>query len=139
MKHWFVVALLALVVIFSVTSAFGQAFGEYGRAVGSVPHGQGIAGGKAPENGARGGGSGGGVGDLGGNAMPRRLVVSAKNAGLFPRQDEESDKIAQLSEGENLLPMVQSEGNNQWYMVKTERGLIGWVKSADVRQEPPKK
>jgi hypothetical protein len=57
------------------------------------------------------------------------------NAGLFPRQDEQSEKIAQLSLGESLLPMVQSEGGSIWYMVKTPAGLVGWVKSSDVRAE----
>jgi hypothetical protein len=131
--------LIALVILSVPAAVFAQAFGEYGRAVGSVPHGPGITGGRTSGGGSQGGVGGAGVGDLGGRAMARRLVVAAKNAGLFPRQDEESDKIAQLSEGENLLPMVQSEGNNQWYMVKTEKGLVGWVKSADVRQEPQKK
>jgi len=34
---------------------FAQAFGEYGRAVGSVPHGQGITGVKTPGGGTQGG------------------------------------------------------------------------------------
>jgi hypothetical protein len=71
--------------------------------------------------------------------MPLRLVVTAKNAGLFARQDEEGEKIAQLLEGENLVPMVQSEGARQWYMVRTQKGLVGWIKSADVRGEHTKK
>ena len=127
--------LIGLVVLLLPPAVFAQGFGEYGRAVGSIPHGQGITGGKPSGGVTQGGVPGGTVGDLGGRAMPARLVVAAKDAGLFPRQDDEAEKIAQLSEGENLVPMVQSEGNSQWYMVKTQKGLVGWVKSADVRHE----
>lgn len=125
--------------LFCSSLAFAQAFGEYGRAVGSVPRAKGVTGSGPAGGGSRGSVGSGGVGDLGGRAMPVRLVVAANSAGLFSRQDEESEKITQLSEGEALVPMVQSEGGSQWYMVKTQKGLVGWVKSADVRQEKAKK
>lgn len=128
---------LALSIIPAV--GFAQGFGEYGRAVGSVPHGTGVTGSGPSGGGSQGGVGGGGVGDLGGRAMPVRLTVVAKNAGLFPRQDDESEKIALLLVGENLTPMVQSEGGSPWYMVKTQKGLVGWVKSVDVKQESAKK
>jgi hypothetical protein len=67
------------------------------------------------------------------------LVVAAKSASLFPRQDDESEKIAQLTEGEHLIPLVESEGSVRWYMVRTEKGLVGWVKSGDVKQEKSKR
>ena len=116
-----------------------QAFGEYGRAVGSVPHGQGITGGRTPGGISQGGGADGGVGNVGGRALATRLVVAAKSAGLYPRQDSETEKIDQLSEGEPLVPMVQAAGGSDWYMVKTQKGLVGWVKGADVREEKTKK
>jgi len=118
---------------------FAQAFGEYGRAVGSVPHGQGITGVKTPGGGTQGGATGGGVGNVDGRALATRLVVAAKSAGLYPRQDGEAEKIDQLSEGESLVPMVQAAGGSDWYMVKTQKGLVGWVKGADVREEKTKK
>ena len=65
-------------------------------------------------------------------------VVSAKTTGLYPRQDEETEKIEQLSQGDTLSPMVQSAGNNSWYMVKTSKGLVGWVKGSDVREATKK-
>ena len=34
--------------------------------------------------------------------------------------------------------MGQSNGGNEWYMVKTQKGLVGWIKSADVRTETAK-
>jgi hypothetical protein len=63
------------------------------------------------------------------------LVVAVSDAGLFPRQDDESEKIAQLSLGDLLIPMVQSNGGTEWYMVKTQKGLVGWIKSVDVKEE----
>ena len=139
MKNGLIVAFIAIAQILCASLVFAQAFGEYGRAVGSVPRGKGVTGPGPSSGGSHGNVSGGGVGDLGGRGLPVRLVVAAKTAGLFPRQDDESEKIAQLAEGENLVPMVQSEGTNQWYMVKTQKGLVGWVKSVDVRQEKAKK
>ena len=133
-----VLLMLGVAQLFVASQVIAQGFGEYGRAVGSVPQGRGITG-SGPTGGFTQGNVGGGVGDIGGRAMPARLIVVAKNAGLFPRQDDESEKIAQLLEGDNLIPMVQSEGGNQWYMVKTQKGLVGWVKSVDVRQEGTKK
>jgi hypothetical protein len=44
--------------------------------------------------------------------------------------------MAELSQGDTLLPVGQS---NDWYMVKTQKGLVGWIKSADVRAEAGKK
>jgi hypothetical protein len=132
MLRFLVVAIWGVNVFLLPSSASAQAFGEYGRAVGSLPQGQGVT--RTP-GGANHGQVGGGVGEISGRKLPSRLVVATANAGLFPRQDEQSEKIAQLTAGEKLLPMVQSEGGSVWYMVKTSAGLIGWVKSNDVRAE----
>ncbi len=139
MKVQWIFGLCALVILFSATAALAQAFGEYGRAVGSVPHGRGITGSRSSGGITQGNVGSGGVGDVGGRALPTRLVVAAKSAALFPRQDDESEKIAQLPQGESLVPMVQTAGGSEWYMVKTQKGLIGWIKSADVREEKVKK
>jgi hypothetical protein len=138
-KNTPIAALIAASYALSVSSVFAQAFGEYGRAVGSVPHGRAVTGSPLPGGGKQGGASVGGVGDVGGRRIPRRLVVGSNGAGLYPRQDEESQKLAQLAQGEILTPMVQSAGANEWYMVKTESGAIGWVKSSDVHEEKVKK
>jgi hypothetical protein len=135
MKNGFIIASIATAQIFSASLVFAQAFGEYGRAVGSVPHGTGITGSRTP------GGitQGGGVGDLGGRGLPTRLVVATKDASLYPRQDEESEKLIQLAQGDTLTPMVQSAGGSEWYMVKTQKGVVGWIRSIDVREEKIKK
>jgi len=121
--------------LFLTTPIFAQAFGEYSRAVGGIPQGVGP---KAPGSTSRGGSGSGNIGDLGGEALPSRLVVAAKEAGLYPKQDDESEKLAQLAQGEILVPMVQSNGGNDWFMVKTQKGLIGWVKSTEVREDKSK-
>jgi len=127
----------ALLVLPATASA--QAFGEYGRAVGSIPHGQGITGGgKSSGASGQGGVSSGAIGEIGGHGLPVRLIV-AKSTGLYPRQDGEAEKLAQLPEGETLVPMVQAAGGSDWFMVKTQKGLIGWVMGIDVRAENTKK
>jgi hypothetical protein len=132
MKPEVISSACAICVVFSATLAFAQAFGEYGRAVGSVPHGRGITGSRTQGGVIQDVGRGG-VGEIAARKLPVRLIVSAKTAGLFPRQDEESEKIAQLTEGDTLVPMVQSEGGSQWYMVKTASGQVGWIKGSNVR------
>ncbi len=83
----YIIGLTALLI---PTVVFAQAFGEYGRAVGSIPHGQGITGGKTPGGVSPGNVSGGGVGEVGGRGLPVRLVVVSQNTGL-PRRISGSD------------------------------------------------
>ena len=135
MKSGFIIAAIATVQIFSASSVFAQAFGEYGRAVGSIPQGQGVTGPRTSGGGTPGGSGSGAVGEVKGKGMPTRLVVASKVAGLYPRQDDEAEKLDQLQEGEALVPMVQSSGGNDWFMVKTQKGVVGWIKSVDVREE----
>jgi hypothetical protein len=139
MKHKLLIALFAVSYLGSASWVFAQAFGDYGRTLGAIPNGQTLPGPRAPGSVTGGGTGNGAVGDLGGTKFPTRLVVAAKSTGLYPRQDEETEKIDQLSQGEPLVPMVQSSGGNDWFMVKTQRGVIGWVKSADVKEEIVKK
>jgi len=136
MKKTLVLIMVSSAQLFLTTPVFAQAFGEYGRIVGGIPQGVGP---RAPGNAPQGGSGSGEIGDLGGKALPIRLVVAAKEAGLYPKQDDESEKLAQLPQGEPLVPMLQSSGGNDWFMVRTQKGVIGWVKSADVREEKVKK
>jgi hypothetical protein len=139
MRRNMMLCLISITVLILPAVVFAQAFGEYGRAVGSLPHGPGITGGKAPGGVSQGGGMGGSVGDAGGRALPTRLIVVSASASLYPRQDEETEKVAQLSQGETLVPMVQAAGGSGWYMVKTPKGIVGWVRGADVREDQAKK
>ena len=121
---------------FLTTLLLAQGLGEYGRAVGGIPRLGPTAPGRAPQVGS-GRPEVGGVSE--GKGLPIRLIVAAKEAGLYPKQDDESAKLALLAQGEILVPMVQSSGGSNWYMVKTKTGLIGWVKSLDVETEKIKR
>ena len=117
------------------TAVMAQGFGEYGRTLGGVTQ-QGRIKPSAPGGLSNGGErKSGGVGDIGGHAVPSRLIVAGQQAVLFPRQDDQAEKITNLAEGEILVPLLQTAGGNHWYMVKTQKGLIGWVKSSDVREQ----
>ena len=133
---WFVLAL----AVITPQAAMAQAFGEYGRVVGGATQRQGSVG-LNPSGGSQRIPKGGspGVGDVGGRPVPSRLIIASKEAALYPRQDDESEKIESLSQGDLLVPILQANGANDWYMVKTQKGVIGWVKSADVRADNSKK
>jgi hypothetical protein len=121
---------------------FAQAIGEYGRTVEGASRRQAGVNQKAsraPSRNTKGKGVVEGIGDAGGRPVPAALVVVSKQIGLYPRQDDTAEKITELSEGDTLIPMVQSNGGNDWYMVKTQQGVIGWVKAAGVREDPEKK
>jgi hypothetical protein len=121
------------------TAVIAQAFGEYGRSLGGVTQQGGISQSAPGGLSQGGGGRSEGVGNIGGRGVPSRLIVAAKQAVLFPRQDDEAEKITSLAQGEILVPLLQAAGGNDWYMVKTQKGLIGWVKSSDVREQPVNK
>ena len=119
-----------------------QAMGEYGRSVqGATERNKGARsqGTESPSKNSKGKNDGPGVGDLGGKPVAAKLVVAADEAGLYPRQDDESEKISVLSRGQLLVPVLQSNGGNEWFMVKAPSGKVGWIKAADVREEPAKK
>lgn len=59
------------------------------------------------------------------------LIVRESGASLYSQQESESDKIATLQKGETLIPLAEAIGQQSWYMVKTARGLIGWVRAVD--------
>ena len=130
-----------LIVFLAQGELLAQGIGEYGRTVGGVGQRQGAVNRKASTALSQNKGKGvvQGVGDVGGVPVPSALVVASRQAALYPRQDDEAEKIAELSLGDTLIPLGQSNGGNEWYMVKTQKGLIGWIKSADVRTETAKK
>ncbi len=130
---------LAFALTFSIPApVMAQAFGEYGRTLSGITQQRGV-GPSALGGSSRDGGGKSGVGDLGGHAVPSRLIVAARGAVLFPRQDDQAEKITDLAQGEILVPLLQTAGGNDWYMVKTQKGLVGWVKSSDVGEQPLKK
>lgn len=126
-----------------IPSVFPQGFGEYGGAVGGAKQRQGSASSKGygsakPQSKRKVGSQG--VGDLGVQPLRNQLMVISNGASLYPRQDDEAAKIEELSKDAILTPMVQStSGVTEWFMVKTTKGTIGWVKAVDVRERPTKK
>jgi len=63
---------------------------------------------------------------------PTAMTVRESGSYLYARQDTESDKIATLKKGEVLTPLLEAVGAATWYMVKTEQGVMGWVRAGDV-------
>src|SRR4030095_12546171 len=111
---------------FLSSSLCAQGIGEYGRAVGGIPRLGPTAPGSAPQVGS-------GRPEVGvseGKGLPIRLMVAAKEAGLYSKQDDESEKLALLAQGEILVPMVQSSGGSIWYSVKIKNSHLGSVKSS---------
>jgi len=60
------------------------------------------------------------------------LTVRESGASLYSRHQLDSDRIATLQKGEMLAPLAEAVGQQSWYMVKTQGGLVGWVRAADV-------
>lgn len=60
------------------------------------------------------------------------IIVRESGAYLYSRQYIESDRIATLQKGDTLIPLAEAVGTATWYMVRTQQGLFGWVRAADV-------
>ena len=126
----------------SLFSASAQAVGEYGRTVGGATQRHG----KAVPHPSRGGnvkgkseGGSRGVGDLGVQPLQSHLVVATNRAPLYQNQDDEGPRVDDLPTGAILVPIIQAtSGATGWYMVKTAKGIIGWVKATDVLEKSVK-
>lgn len=60
------------------------------------------------------------------------LTVRESGTTLYASQQIDSDRITTLKKGEMLALLAEAIGQQTWYMVKTEQGLVGWVRAADV-------
>jgi hypothetical protein len=136
MKKKNVPAFVVLFLLFSQVAA-AQGFGEYGRLLGGMGQKNATSVPKGPTSGTEARGSvkqrspDSGVPER--NPMPSAFIVESNEATLYARSEDWADKIMQLSRGEKLVPMVQATSATAlWYMVKTQTGAIGWVKSSDV-------
>jgi hypothetical protein len=113
--------------------------GEYGRPLGGVTqrHGNAVPhssrGGNVKGNSKDGSGA---VGDLGVQLLQNRLVVGTNRAPLYQTQDDEALRLDELPTGAILVPVIQAtSGGTGWYMLKTPKGTIGWVKATDVLEQ----
>ena len=62
------------------------------------------------------------------------LTVKGSRAYLFTEPEGRSHVVAELEPGEKLVPLVNVIGSGEsWYMVKTQKGTVGWVKASDVQ------
>lgn len=141
MKNKLFMILVVVYQLFYSPLVMAQGIGEYGRVLGGVPRGSGGVGHNLPGTGIQQGrGVVHGIGDTEGQRLPARLVVAVKAAPLYSRQDDETNEIETLSQGEHLVPMIQSTGNgSEWYLVRTEKGVVGWIKSREVKEQRAKK
>ena len=60
------------------------------------------------------------------------LTVTTQNANLYVSQDNEGRVITTLAREEALKPLAQGAGFVTWYMVKTSKGVVGWIQAVDV-------
>ena len=127
----------------SLSSAPAQALGEYGRSLGGATQRHGNAVPHMPRSGnVKGNSKDGsrGVGDLGGQPLQNRLVVATNRAPIYQSQDEEAPIVEELPTGAILVPIIQTtSGATGWYLVKTPKGTVGWVKGTDVLEQSAKK
>jgi hypothetical protein len=63
---------------------------------------------------------------------PPKLTVSRPGVQLYAQQDDAATTLATLRQGEELIPLAHGIGAVSWYMVRTAKGDIGWVKASDV-------
>ena len=130
-------SIAAVLILSAATAAFAQGVTEYGGALGTVAGKKGStapAGGKSPAPPAKNPKSNQqGVGSVESRAIPASLTVRAKGVSLYARSDEWADKLTPVAMGEKLTPLIEAVGVDAlWYMVTTEAGRTGWIKSTDV-------
>lgn len=139
----FKVLVLMLPLVLLSPKVFAQAITEYGKVTGGAGKRQANLnpkGARASKQVGKDKGTVQGMADVATVQLPSALIVESKEAALHHRHDEWSDKLLHLAYGERLTPIAETTaGNALWYMVKTETGIVGWVKSTDIKKaaEPP--
>lgn len=60
------------------------------------------------------------------------VSVAKPGVKLYARQEESSEVVAEIHPGEKLLPLATTSAKDPWYLVRTEKGLLGWIKSSEI-------
>jgi len=65
--------------------------------------------------------------------LPRSLRAKAEGALVRGQQDAQSGALAKLAPGEEIVPLGKVSGAGEfWYMVKTQGGVLGWVRGSEL-------
>jgi peroxiredoxin len=65
--------------------------------------------------------------------LPAALRVKTQDSSLHSQQDKQSELIAKLARGEDLVLLGKASGAGEvWYMIKAKGGAVGWIKASDV-------
>lgn len=65
--------------------------------------------------------------------IPKVLRVKRDEIVIRGRYDNQSEALVKLMGGDELVPLGKVSGAGEfWYMVKTKKGTVGWVREADV-------
>jgi clan AA aspartic protease (TIGR02281 family) len=60
------------------------------------------------------------------------VSVAKPGVKLYARQEEQSEVVAEIEPGEKLLPLASTSAKDPWYLVRTEKGILGWIKSSEI-------
>ena len=70
--------------------------------------------------------------------IPKVLRVKRDEIVIRGRYDNQSEALVKLMGGDELVPLGKVSGAGEfWYMVKTKKGTVGWVREADVDASSP--
>jgi clan AA aspartic protease (TIGR02281 family) len=61
------------------------------------------------------------------------VSVAKPGVKLYARQEEQSEVVAEIGPGEKLSPLAATSAKDPWYLVKTEKGVLGWIKASDIQ------
>ncbi|HYA28515.1 MAG TPA: redoxin domain-containing protein [Acidobacteriota bacterium] len=80
-------------------------------------------------------GSGGSLALEPATRLPNTLRAKGSALVLHSQQDPVSEVVAKLPIGEEVTPLGKAaDAGDDWYMVRTKVGVIGWVRGADVEE-----
>lgn len=67
--------------------------------------------------------------------LPSLLSVKSMEVHVYAQQNKYSEEVVQLERGEKLTPLAKAFGEGEaWYLVRTQKGAVGWVRSSGVAE-----